>query len=161
MKSFKTFLGESLKQHVQMLTALYAQMGRKSDSKVRPPAVLLNEHGKTFPHDASSYTKEKRGPQHMCYMNAGRLAIDKSQYTYCEGYVSIHGVPIEHAWCIDRQGRVVDVTITDGDGIGEYFGIAISTTYLQRTILKTRMWGILDPMTNKGILSDDPKDILA
>lgn len=126
---------------------------------MRHPAVLLRDHGRTMKFDAAKTYEGKRGQQHMCFMNAGRLALDGNG-TYCEGYVSIHGVPVEHAWVL-RKGLVIDPTITSAKGIDEYYGISIKTDYLRTTILRTKMWGVLSPMTNKDILTDDPKDILA
>lgn len=98
-----------------------------------------------------------RGKVHECYKNAGQLALDDDG-TYCEGYVSVHGVPLEHAW-IWKNGRVIDPTVTP-KGITEYYGIPVKTDYLRKTVLKTHVWGVLGAMHNPGILTDDPSDIV-
>lgn len=51
----------------------------------------------------------KRMKQHECYRNALILALQNSGLTYCEGYAE-SVIPIEHAWCLDQEGNVVDPT---------------------------------------------------
>ena len=45
-----------------------------------------------------------------------------------------------HAWCLDRQGNVVDPTWEHRKG-SEYLGIPIKTSALQVQILATQHWG--------------------
>lgn len=50
------------------------------------------------------------GEAKMCFQNAAHLALT-GEYTYCEGWAIFPGgFPMEHAWCLDGDGRVVDVT---------------------------------------------------
>jgi hypothetical protein len=92
--------------------------------------------------------KIKQGEMKQCYTNAGRLALDDDNYTYCEGFASTKqfGIPFAHAWCIDKQGKVVDPTWKDG---ASYFGIKFSTDFLKQTILKTKTWGLIPDYPSK------------
>lgn len=120
------------------------------------PAKVMLTHGRQFIFDSLSYAG-KRGKAHGCYMNAGRIALDDSSKTYVEGYVSVHGVPIEHAWVVDADGKVQDPTITGPEGILGYFGLPIKTEYLRDTILKKGTWGVLD-FTNRDIYKTSPRE---
>lgn len=124
----------------------------------RHPAQLLAEHGRSMTFDASSFAGA-RDARHECYANAGRRAI-LGDGTYCEGYVLVCGVPIEHAWLL-MNGRVVDPTLEHTSAISEYFGVEIRTEYLARVCLNTQMWGVLDAMLNPDILTAKLGDVLA
>lgn len=156
MKTFHTFLTEdSLKSHVKMVAAMNAKSKPKG---IRTPAELLRDYGKSYPFDASSFLG-KRGTPKECYRNAANLVIG-SNLTYIEGYVQLLNVPIAHAWCINPKGRVIDPTL-DGKFVEGYYGVPIKQTYLTRTMLKTKIFGVLDVMSNPDILTDDPKNIVA
>ena len=64
--------------------------------------------------------------------------------TYVEGFVAIHGVPIEHAWCVDANGVVVDPTIENVNQVVAYYGVPFKTEYLKRAILVNDVYGLLD-----------------
>jgi hypothetical protein len=53
------------------------------------------------------------GKPNCCFANSYRLASSNDELTYVEGYATTTAgptMPQRHAWCIDRSGRVVDVT---------------------------------------------------
>lgn len=90
---------------------------------------LLLQHGQTFvasplPPDVSVMKAR------CCYLNAYTLASENpDRFTYFEGFGSLvggDGWPTAHAWCVDRDGRVVDPTWW---GISQppaaYHGIAV------------------------------------
>ena len=81
-----------------------------------------------------------RGRSRECYRNAARLALAQSQLVYCEGYAVAH-FPVEHAWCVDVSGQVIEPTWPHLGG--EYFGVPIRTVYLRRTLRAQQTWGIL------------------
>ena len=47
------------------------------------------------------------------------------------------GYPFGHAWCIDRDGQVVDPTLREAAG---YFGIPLRWRYVQDAALKNRVY---------------------
>lgn len=85
----------------------------------------------------------KRGEMKACYMNAAKLALDNPELTYVEGYGTtkkIQFLPFAHAWCVDKHGNVIDPTWTDGVA---YCGVPVTTDFLRRQLLATKMYGIL------------------
>lgn len=132
-------------------------------SNIRPPmtttpAALLRDYGQAFPTGPRSQ-KCEQGEAKKCYMNAGRMALENPEYTYCEGYVVFCGVYIEHAWCVDQGGVVVEPTIRgDVDG---YYGIPFTTSYLARVSAHTGVWGVISRTNPSLFESPDPEDFKA
>jgi predicted ABC-type ATPase len=94
-------------------------------------------------------------------MNAGRIAMNDSSRTYVEGFIDFHGVPIQHAWTIDKSGKVHDTTLRDGKGINAYYGVPFNTDYVMKTALKTKVWGIMSH-TNPSLFKEkNTKSFLA
>lgn len=141
-----------IKNYVSMIASMYA--GRQSS------ASLLRDHGREYHFDADSFTGTKK-TLGQCYMHAGRACLGDQDRTYVEGYVVLHGIPIEHAWTVDSSGLVHDPTLPDGKGISGYYGIPFSRQYVLHTSLETGVWGILDPVHNPGILSARSSEFLA
>ena len=83
-----------------------------------------------------------RQEQHNCFGNALHTAID-GEFGYVEGVVFVHGVPLDHAWCIDGDGNVIDPTTT-GNGIVGYYGVPLKTDYVRRAVLMNGVYGVLD-----------------
>lgn len=135
------------------------QRGNSPESEEPTPAEWMLKHGRTFAADDQTY-RGRRGPQHQCFMNAGRAAISDRDLTYVEGYVSVHGVPLAHAWNTDRTGRLIDPTIRDGKGIQGYFGTPIKTSYLSETIQRTKIWGVLGYESGHNYLKDSPERVV-
>ena len=115
-------------------------------------------HGKLFPFDLTSF-QGTRGAAHKCYMNAGKAALD-GLGTYVEGYVSIAGVPIAHAWLADAAGQVVDLTLSKPGSVREYFGVPFRLGFLQRRVLETRLWGLLGDRSDVGLYDGTTTDFL-
>src|ERR1019366_9509755 len=88
-------------------------------------------------------------------------AIGNPSLTYVEGYITVHGVPIKHAWTVDEDGQVVDSTIDGAGKVDNYFGVPFSTTYLEKTLVKNKVYGLLDfnsLKTLKPLLRGDEKE---
>ena len=110
------------------------------------------ENAKDYPIGPRTFSLP-RGEPKQCYMNATHLAIDMPHLTYVEGNILMMGIPIEHAWCVDEEGVVVDPTIApalkDGtfDRISDYFGIPFRTDYVRKACLRNGVYGLLDYIT--------------
>jgi|APSaa5957512535_1039671.scaffolds.fasta_scaffold02528_4 hypothetical protein len=46
----------------------------------------------------------------QCFGNSARAIMSGHNLRYCEGFVNWHGIPIEHAFCIDENNKVIDLT---------------------------------------------------
>ena len=107
------------------------------------PNDFMLAHGREYAFNAESFAGP-RAERKQCYANATHLALYNNDLTYVEGYVSIHGVPIEHAWCVDADGVVVDPTIEDVGQVLAYFGVPFKTEYVKRAIIMNDVYGLLD-----------------
>jgi hypothetical protein len=106
---------------------------------------FLLEEGRDYPTGPETYAGPRAKAQ-ACFTNATELALTKRGLTYVEGKIACHGVPIDHAWCIDTNGVVVDPTITDNhDGhVGEYFGVPFRLAYVMTAARINGFHGVLD-----------------
>jgi hypothetical protein len=80
------------------------------------------------------------GTERECFRNASLLALE-SDYIYVEGY-AFNLIATHHAWCIDKQGNVVDPTW--GEIGKEYLGIPFKTDFLRKYLVKSGYYGIFD-----------------
>ena len=93
----------------------------------------------------------------LCYMNAGRLALDDESLIYCEGFAKSEiGFITEHAWCITSEGVVIDPTWKNPEKC-EYFGIPFKLEYLREVTLRTAYWGIISH-TNVSFYSKEASE---
>jgi len=100
-----------------------------------------------------------RGKPRQCFRNAFVLAQENPELTYCEGRAfATVPIPVEHAWCVTRDGQVVDNTWPDG---GEYFGIAFATPFLLSWVQRTGVYGVLGTHFPEVLLGADPREFLA
>ncbi len=88
--------------------------------------------------------KGPRNEPHMCFSNAFWRVLADHSLTYVEGKIAIHGVPIDHAWCVGADGVVVDPTIKDVGQVLGYFGVPFLTDYVKRAVIENEMYGVLD-----------------
>jgi hypothetical protein len=87
----------------------------------------------------------RRGIPKSCFENAFHLAHEDKSLTYVEGKACCFGVPLDHAWCVNSEGVVVDPTIVNGhDRMSDYFGVPLQTKYVARAIVTNNVYGVLD-----------------
>lgn len=104
---------------------------------------LLRE-GQEFKHIDFDH-KYPYGEIKNCYQNAADLAIRHPELTYVEGYATVV-IPTLHAWLVDKEDRVIDVTWQD---FGEYephgyWGVKFPQRVLMSQMVETKMYGLLD-----------------
>ena len=104
------------------------------------PADFVLQEGRTWT-PAQLPRGIRLGQPGQCYKNAFNLAL-RNRITYVEGYAG-DVVPIAHAWCIDEEGRVVDNTWSDSEQC-VYFGVAFDSEYVESTVLRQRIYGLID-----------------
>ena len=102
---------------------------------------FLHAHGRAMPVAPENATYTRRGPMGDCYRNSLHAAL-RTGMTYCEGYAVAGrvGIPLEHAWLCDAQGRVVDPTWPDG---ADYFGVPFNEEFHADFVTETGYHGIL------------------
>ncbi len=113
-------------------------------------ASFIQKHGQPFIANEKTF-EGPRGPMKMCYMNATQEALQNPDRTYVEGYITVHGIPIEHAWTVDKTGQIYDPTINPDENISGYFGVPFSTEYLLQAALKNKVYGLLGHASNKTL----------
>jgi hypothetical protein len=129
----------------------YLRLIAKMSGPMADRARFLLRRGRAFRTGRHTYSGP-RGTPKLCFMNAGNLAIANPEMTYVEGYVRLLGsIPIEHAWCMDPDGVVVDPTLKTGEDIDHYFGAAFTTDFLVHTIRRSGVWGLLGCRTRISI----------
>jgi len=83
----------------------------------------------------------------QCFTNAALVAKTKQSARYVEGWMTIYGVPIQHAWNVEGN-QAYDYTFVDPQK-SSYFGIEIPEKLLEMTINHkgwTMSTGVLDAM---------------
>ncbi len=137
LKDRKALMSE-LRQYVELLAGLQ----RKPEGWHSTPAKLLLERGVSKRPTTDTF-KGRRGTKRRCYMNAFRLASARPELAYVEGYVTVYGVPIEHAWCEHREtGEVIDPTLrAPHKMVGEYLGVVIP--HFEALTLERGVYGVM------------------
>lgn len=103
------------------------------------------------------------GAPQACYINALTLALQHpDSLFYCEGRATAHSLPIEHAWCVTRDGHVIDTTwraeILQG---ALYFGTCFDSTWLSARMEAQQHPAVLADFFPEDLLHQDPALFLA
>lgn len=95
------------------------------------PVSALTLHGRRFPPAGDDPSWLKRGPKRHCFANAAKLASERDDVFYAEGY-AFNGeipIPMQHAWLVDKNGCPIDPTWEQSpDHI--YFGIVFRKAFI-------------------------------
>jgi len=140
---------EGIERHLCTMVALRGDTDGKSFD------AFILKHGRRFVVDADSYIGSL--PAKQCYGNAAMTAINEG-LTYVEGYTTVCGLPIQHAWNISKDGKVRDYTLDNDDakyGGREFFGVPFKTEFLRRTVLKKGTFQLFDWMEPKFVIDGD------
>lgn len=151
-------MNAEIKQYLETIVKFQresAHAGQRAHADKSQHAFIL-KHGRAMPFGRT----EIAGPIQQCYSNAFNAAMSNPDLTYCEGYTESCGIPIEHAWCIDRRGKVIETTIRDREPRG-YFGVPIRTDYLRKAIIKKKQHGFFDWMHPEVWVNVNPDKIVA
>lgn len=80
------------------------------------------------------------GPIKECFTNAWHDANNHG-WLYIEGYADSGIIPVQHAWCVDENGTVIETTWEKAGQ--EYLGVALDTDWVAKVSVETGYWGIL------------------
>ena len=107
------------------------------------------EHGKVY--GPRIFPKGiRKGIPGGCFRNAYILADNNRKYTYVEG-IATSVIPLAHAWCVDKNGQVIDPTWDKKYQDSAYFGVPLSLDVLQVVQLFTRQYGVFSPLNWRGV----------
>jgi len=141
---------QSLKATMTTMAKFLGQNASLEGYKYKGAYDLILKEGEFFKlPDAKLPKGIKKGANKECYRNAFRLATTyPDKYTYCEGFAEadfMPGLPFAHAWVIENStGKVIDNTWkTPGTS---YYGIAFDTSYVIKTAVKTKVFGLIPDM---------------
>jgi hypothetical protein len=147
---------EAINQIREFLGITHKFHGREPPKGYRHTASsFLLAYGQPYYTDEKSFEGRRRTPK-QCFMNAYQLTFEKD-LTYVEGYCHMGIIPIEHAWCITREGIVVDPTLPTASG---YFGVPFKSNYLLGATYKKGTYGLLG-WENRGLYKLHPDSFLA
>jgi hypothetical protein len=121
----------------------------------------LRDHSQAYAIDKDTFIG---GKAHECYKNTFDAVINNPErdLTYVEGYVSVHGVPVHHAWAATKDGKVRDYTIKSNDdkAILGYYGVPIKDKFVMQSALETKLYGVTIGSNWQHVLSTDPADVV-
>jgi predicted ABC-type ATPase len=103
---------------------------------------VVKRHGKFYtPKELPK--KYKLGKPKLCYMNAYYLASAHDELQYVEGLAipDFADIPIEHAWCVDKNGNVVDNTWKPAGNV--YYGVPFEDEFISSVLVETGMFGVI------------------
>jgi hypothetical protein len=135
-------MSDDIKEYLEHCVRIQRSNAKQTDVMDRSPDAFVLRHGRSFEYGRT----EIYGAEKQCFCNAALLALDNPDLTYCEGYVECF-IPIEHAWCIDKQGRVIETTLRSQERVGKYFGVPIKTDFLRRQMLADERYGVFGWMS--------------
>lgn len=142
-------------EHASTIPA-YLSMVDKMHGRPSVEGFILR-HGRGYPTDEGSFVG---GKPHMCYENTLKASLESDSLTYVEGYISVHGISIHHAWNVDEGGVVRDHTIGDRKGVQGYFGVPLRTDYALRSTLSRGYYGVLVHERYEDIVGGDPAEMV-
>lgn len=112
---------DQLLDYLRRLAALRATM-RRADYVYAGIEDFVLAEGRTWPpHPLPRHIK--RGAARQCFLNAYKAAQRHRELRYVEGY-ALAMIPVLHAWCVDSEDRVVEVTWEEPGAA--YVGVAFT-----------------------------------
>lgn len=121
------------------------------NAKMEPgfgPATALMQHAMTFEPADKNPAWFTRGLAKQCFDNTTRIVIERlaagdTSIHYAEGYAMDElGIPMQHAWLVDADNKVIDPTWRDATE-NLYFGIVFETRFVLDLLRIKQRAGIL------------------
>ena len=123
--------------------------------RYRSHEEFVVKFGRTYtPRPFPAKYRKWEGEPQACLYNAADLALAFPDLEYAEGF-ALHAdpridYPVEHAWCVDPKGNVIDPTWHEKVG-REYFGVALDKWLLAEQHQSKLPFGL---MFNWNLLED-------
>lgn len=130
---------DDIKNHLQALIGLYAMSGRTGASY----QSFVLENGRAWTPAKRPKGMRKRADK-MCFRNSLDAAWFSTKYRYVEGYAAsaYSGIVTEHAWLVDADDNVIDLTWRQPE-YSAYYGIHIPTPIAGRYCSVLGVYGVL------------------
>jgi len=131
---------ESIKEFLEAMVEMKKKMSRPEEWKYGSIEEFILAHGRPF---ESVKEPPRRGKMKECFKNATELSLHDRRYIYVEGYAIRQGIglPLHHAWCVDKEGTVYDPTWEEGT---EYYGVPFEHLFVVKMAFKAETYGLLD-----------------
>lgn len=150
---FSRGVTDSLKSFPSELTPVEQSLRANLEAMVMMKAMLhiYTLHRGVYCKPAPLPSNIRKGKMGHCYSTAGELALSNTdELIYVEGYAM--GIfPLQHAWCINAAGEVIDPTWDTPDNCA-YFGIPVAPDFLRDRVLETGKWGIFGEMPSMATM---------
>jgi len=155
---------KELENYVEMISRMQKDNTEGRDMKYGGTEHIVQELGQ-FDEAQPRPAGIKQGRMKECFKNAFDLMQDEpDEYTYVEGVAFPKGlIPVNHAWCVDRSGKVVDPTWKDSETTA-YKGVHLSSEFVTQTVLSKGSYEVFDYMSKEGrnmIMNGLPKGAVA
>lgn len=132
----------SLAEQVKMDAETIKNLRLNSKFNYCCPQHLVAEFGIEF-KEVLDYRRGE-GPPKQCFSNTFKACLADESLIYCEGYATspqVGGIPIHHAWCVNEQGQVIDLTTN----LEDYFGIPFThKAMLDHGLYDGECWSLID-----------------
>lgn len=137
---------EDMLEHLRQIVRVVGTNKARSNWKHSCCEDFILKHGtshtpRKLPADV------KPGKNKQCFMNCLDLAQSRPDLIYVEGY-AMGVVPVMHAWCVTKDGFVVDPTWNGGVDrapLGDfYFGVRLKLRYVMEVAIKSGVSGVID-----------------
>jgi hypothetical protein len=124
-----------LDEGAEILLDFVATMARHE--RTFGPSTALTEFGRIYKAISERPRWLAHGKPKSCFLNATAIVLVRDDVAYVEGYALDPNIPIplQHAWLVDSNGRVIDPTWADNKG-HVYYGIAFKRDFLADALSK-------------------------
>jgi hypothetical protein len=131
---------EKLNEQADLLDKL---LNSRLNYKYKSIERLVLEVGRGFTDRKIVPNKAK---SNVCYENCFKAIMFNKDYNYCEGYFVYDdiNIAIAHAWLVDKEDNVIDITLEDELAGAVYFGIVFNRDFVLHMGAKLKYYGILD-----------------
>ena len=137
-------MDKNILTYLNQMVTLKDGMNKPEGFKYGSAEEFYLANGKEFKSASLDTDKYEYGKMKECYTNAFNLAVANPELTYCEG-ISIPSnipMPIDHAWCVDKEGNVVDNTWSDSKDCS-YYGVPFEWETVRSIVLDSGYYGIM------------------
>jgi hypothetical protein len=149
--------GDGMCTYLEDIAVNMRAMGLNPMANFRSIEEFMLFNGRVFDRPSNENLSELKGFPQQCFENAAMIVLCcPDRYIYCEGYVSISGFPLQHAWMTNERGDLFEVTADRPHD--KYVGIAITTSFLKVRLNRTKYFGLFTglPTFDLEIINADP-----